>query len=147
MGASNLVGQVGIGADADGGVLRSAGIGEPLHKRGVGQHVEAVDFQRDIMLGSQSGQPRQFFVDVVRQKRVSETHAYRVADDAEIAAAHGLAQQFKVATPERLTLRSPEMQVALVLEAVDLMHGTNEKIPVMPAQDGLNMLVLLRDKV
>src|SRR5579884_411512 len=147
MGAGNLVGQMGIGADADGRVVRSAGVSKTLHKRGVGQHVEAVDFQRDIMLRSQGCEMRLFFVNVVRQKRVSETHAYRVADDAEIAAAHGLAQQLKVAQPERLTLLAPDMQITFVLQTVDLMHRTNEKIPVMPPQDGLNLLVLLWDKV
>src|SRR5579883_609350 len=147
MGAGNLTGQVSIGADADGRVLRGAGIGEPLHKHGVGQHVEAIDFQRDISLRRQGCEMRQFFIDAVRQEGVPEAHTHRVADDAEIAAAHGLAQQLKVAQPERLTLRAPDMQITFVLQTVDLMHGTNEKIPVMSPQGGLNLLVLLWDEV
>src|SRR5579884_2997435 len=147
MGAGNLTGQVSIGADTDGRVLRGAGIGEPLHKRGVGQHIEAVDFQRDIMLRRQGSQSRQFFIDVVRQKGVSEAHAHRMADDAEITAAHGLAEQFKVAQPESFSLRTPDMQIVFVLETVDLMYGTNEKIPVMSLQGSLNVLVLLWDEV
>src|SRR5690349_15238874 len=69
-------------------------------------------------------------------------HAHRMADDLEEAALDGLAQQFKVAHPQRFAaFLAKIVLIAVIMQSIHIMYRSNQEIPAIRQERCLDGLV------